>query len=104
MRVVEDGSDLVARAAQIVAQSHEFLEWAIVQVEAEADETAFSAGDQRALACRVPLEEHVAFEERRQGRSQLAQIDEQASRGLRTATRDERGKRLVPPLDDDGPW
>src|SRR3989442_1938030 len=50
----------------------------------------------------MPLEEHVPFEERRQRRGQLAQVDGEPSRVIRTAARNEGGEGPVPPLDDDG--
>jgi hypothetical protein len=50
------------RKAYVGGKSDEILERPIVEVEAEAKEAPLAGLDERALALRIPLEQHVALE------------------------------------------
>src|SRR5215471_15239878 len=98
--VRNDRRDLGRRGAQLLGQRHDLLKWPVVQVEAEPEETPLAGSHEVVLTLHSPVEERCPFEQRRQGGRSFLEVLLEMLRLGGTPTRDERGVRAVPPLDD----
>ena len=91
--------DLRAGQTDVGRQSDEVLDRPIVKVVPEPQQPPLAGIDERALACRVPFEQHVALEHGGEDGPCLLQEDESSIAAVGARPGDERRIRLLPPLD-----
>ena len=98
--VGDDRRDLRRRGPQLLGQRDDLLQRPVVEVEAEAQEAPLAGSHEVVLALHSPVEERGTLEQRRERVRSLLEVLLEMLRLGGPSTRDERGVRAVPPLDD----
>ena len=93
-----DCGDLRRRSAHFLGQRHELLQRAVVQVEAEAQQTSLAGSDEIVLSLHPAIKKGCAFEDRRERCRSLLEVFLQMLRLRPARSRDERRVRPVPAL------